>query len=313
MQTGFIHDNRFLQHDTGPGHPECSARLSATLSYLQTQPWYAELIQVKSRTADTEDIMAIHDAAYIKRAQEVCRAGNSFLDSMDVSVCTESYDIALLAVGSAIQLADKIINGDIDNGFALLRPPGHHAERALALGFCVFNNVAVLARYLQNTYQLDKIAIIDWDVHHGNGTQHLFEQDPSVLYISTHQYPFYPGTGGYAETGLGKGTGATLNCPMPAGATDEDYRSVFRQTILPKLNDYKPEFILISAGFDAHASDPLANINLTTSSYRWMTEQIMDIAEQCCGARIISLLEGGYNLEALPKCIATHLMALNRQ
>ena len=313
MKTGFIHDDRFLEHDTGPGHPECSARLSSTISYLQTQPWYDGLIQIKSCDARIEDIMTIHDAAYIKHAEEVCRAGNGFLDSMDVSVCTESYDIALLAAGSAMQLADKIINRDIDNGFALLRPPGHHAEQTMALGFCVFNNIAILARYLQNTYQLNKIAIIDWDVHHGNGTQHLFEEDPSVLYISTHQYPFYPGTGSYAETGRGKGAGATLNCPVPAGTNDEDYRLIFKQTILPKLNDFKPEMVLISAGFDAHAADPLANINLNTNSYQWMTEQIMDIAHQFCEDRIISLLEGGYNLDALPKCIATHLTTLNRQ
>jgi acetoin utilization deacetylase AcuC-like enzyme len=313
MKTGFIHDERFLEHDTGPGHPECAARLSETMKFLQIQAWFNSLISIESTTADLVNILSVHDAAYIKRAEEVCRSGNSYLDSMDVGVCTESYDIALLAAGSAIQLADNVVNESINNAFALLRPPGHHAENAMALGFCLFNNIAILSRYLQNTHGLDKIAIIDWDVHHGNGTQHLFEDDPSVLYISTHQYPFYPGTGSYSETGIGKGSGATLNCPMSAGATDADYELAFTQQILPKIDEFKPEFILISAGFDAHQADPLAEINLSTESFGWMTERIMEKADQYCNNRIISLLEGGYNLNALPKCVGKHLEILIQQ
>lgn len=313
MNTGFVFDTRFLEHDTGAGHPECSARLTETMKYLRAQSWFKALDPIEATMADLSNISSVHDVTYIKRAEEVCRSGNSYLDSMDVGVCVESYDIALLAAGSAIQLADAIINKNIDNAFALIRPPGHHAENSQALGFCLFNNIAILARHLQNTYGLDKIAIIDWDVHHGNGTQHLFEEDPSVLYISTHQYPFYPGTGNYSETGTGKGSGATLNCPMPAGASVQDYESVFMQQILPKIDDFKPEFILISAGFDAHETDPLANINLTTDSFRWMTERIMEKADQYCHNRIISLLEGGYNLTTLPECIGKHLQALSQQ
>ena len=310
MKTGFINDSRFMEHDTGPGHPECSARLSATMQFLKTQGWFDRLVPIGATTAELKNILNVHDAAYIKRAEEVCRSGNTFLDSMDVSVCTESYDIALLAAGSAMQLADDIVNKKIDNAFALLRPPGHHAENDMALGFCLFNNIAILARYLQHTHGLSKIAIVDWDVHHGNGTQHLFEEDPSILYISTHQYPFYPGTGSYTETGRGNGVGATLNCPMSAEATDQDYETAFRQQILPKLDEFKPEFILISAGFDAHQADPLANINLSTESFAWMTERVMEKADQYCHNRIISLLEGGYNLQALPKCIGIHLETL---
>ena len=312
-KTGFIYDTRFMEHDTGPGHPECSARLSETMKFLQSQPWFNSLISIEATKADLKDILDVHDAAYVKRAEEVCRSGNSYLDSMDVGVCPKSYDIALLAAGSAIQLADDIINENIDNAFALFRPPGHHAENAMALGFCLFNNIAVLARYLQNTHGISKIAIIDWDVHHGNGTQHLFEEDPSVLYVSTHQYPFYPGTGSYSETGIGKGSGSTLNCPMPAGATDQDYELAFTQQILPKIDQFKPEFILISAGFDAHQADPLANINLSTESFGWMTERVMEKANQYCNNRVISLLEGGYNLNALPKCIGKHLEILSQQ
>ncbi len=312
MKTGFIQDARFLEHDTGSEHPECSARLSETLKYLITQDWFNSLIQIDAVKAELDNILTVHDAGYMRRAEEVCRSGNSHLDSMDVSVCSASFDVALLAAGSSIRLADDVINRKVDNAFALLRPPGHHAEKTMAMGFCLFNNIAVLTRYLQNTYGLDKIAIVDWDVHHGNGTQHLFEEDPSVLYISTHQYPFYPGTGHYSETGIGKGNGATLNCPMSIGANDLDYEVVFSQKILPKLDLFKPEIILISAGFDAHQEDPLANINLSTDAFGWMTERIMEKANQHCDNRIISLLEGGYNLDVLPKCIGKHLEILSK-
>ena len=313
MKTGFVQDPRFLEHDTGDGHPECSARLSVALKYLEAQSWYESLTQVEANSTEFDHVLRVHNSDYIRRAEEVCRSGNSHLDSMDVSVCTESFDIALLAAGSSMQLANEIINKNVDNAFALIRPPGHHAEKSMAMGFCLINNIAVLARYLQHTHGLDKVAIIDWDVHHGNGTQHLFEEDPSVLYISTHKYPFYPGTGNYSETGIGKGAGATLNCPMPTGATDMDYEKAFMQNILPKLDAFKPEFILISAGFDAHQADPLANINLSTGSFTWMTERIMEEANQHCENRIISLLEGGYDLNALPVCIGKHLEVLLQQ
>ncbi len=311
MKTGFLSDARFMDHDTGPGHPECRERIAVTTSYLEQQNWFPRLQQLQARSAAIEQILAIHDRKYIQRAEEVCRSGNSFLDSMDVSVSLESYDIALLAAGSALQLADDLVAGEIDNGFALLRPPGHHAENGMALGFCLFNNIAILARYLQQQHGLDKIAIVDWDVHHGNGTQHIFEEDPSVLYISTHQFPYYPGTGNYNEIGIGRGSGYTLNCPMSAGATDQDYTTVFEEKILPQLDEYKPECILISAGFDAHRSDPLASMNLSTDFFGWMTQQLMDRAEKHCGGRIISLLEGGYNLDALARCVGIHLQTLS--
>ncbi len=311
MKTGFLSDTRFMDHDTGPGHPECRERIAVTTNYLEQQDWFPCLQQLQARPAAIEQILTIHDRKYLQRAEEVCRSGNSFLDSMDVSVSLESYDIALLAAGSALQLADDMVAGTIDNGFALLRPPGHHAENGMALGFCLFNNIAILARYLQQQHGMDKIAIVDWDVHHGNGTQHIFEEDPSVLYISTHQFPYYPGTGNYNEIGIGRGSGYTLNCPMSAGATDQDYTTVFEERILPQLDEYKPECILISAGFDAHRSDPLASINLSTDSFGWMTQQLMDRAEQHCNGRIISLLEGGYNLDALARCVGIHLQTLS--
>jgi len=311
MKTGILYDPLFLQHDTGQGHPECSARLVNTIAYLQQQSWFDNLLPITLRRAEQQWIETNHNNEYIKRAQATCISGSPYLDSMDVSVCEKSYDIALMATGSTLALADEVISGNIDNGFAMVRPPGHHAERDRALGFCLFNNVAILARYLQKQHGLDKILILDWDVHHGNGTQHSFEEDPAVLYISTHQYPFYPGTGAYTETGIGKGAGATLNCPMSAGASDKDYELVFMEKILPKIDEFKPEAIIISAGFDAHNDDPLANICLSTEFFAWMSERMMEMADKHANGKLISVLEGGYNLNTLPHCIGRHLEILS--
>ena len=311
MKTGFLYDPVFLQHNTGTGHPECSARLSVTMQYLRDQSWFDALHPVSPRMVDPQWLETVHNSDYIRRARDTCHAGAPFLDVMDVSVCKDSFEIALQATGGTLELADQLMAGKIDNGFALVRPPGHHAERDMAMGFCLFNNVAILARYLQQQYGLDKVLILDWDVHHGNGTQHTFEEDPSVLYISTHQYPFYPGTGSYTESGRGRGQGATLNCPMPAGSTDDDYEKVFMDRILPKIDVFQPEFIIISAGFDAHRDDPLANICLSTEFFGWMSERLLEQADHYASSRIISVLEGGYNLTALPHCIGQHLTLLS--
>ena len=307
MKTGFHYDPVYLQHNTGTGHPECSDRLTATMHYLKDQPFFRKLQPVGTRTADLRWIETVHDSNYIQRAKTTCDAGMPFLDSMDVSVSKNSFNVALQAAGSAMELADQVISAKLVNGFALIRPPGHHAENSMALGFCLFNNVAILARYLQRQHGLDKVLILDWDVHHGNGTQHTFDDNPSVLYISTHQYPYYPGTGAWFETGSGRGEGATLNCPMAAGSGDLEYEAAFMEKILPKIDQFRPEFIIISAGFDAHVNDPLGNINLSTEFYGWMTRTLMEKADKYAGGRLISLLEGGYNLKMLPRCIAEHL------
>ena len=311
IKTGFVYDAKFLDHDTGYGHPECPQRLSRTMELLQQQGWYNSLIQYQSKLANREVIQLVHHDDYITHAKQTCQSGQAYLDSMDVAVCKQSYDIARLATGSLLTLADQIVDKNVHTGFAMVRPPGHHAEASQALGFCLFNNVAVLARYLQNQHGFQKILILDWDVHHGNGTQHLFEEDPSVLYISTHQYPYYPGTGAVSEDGIGKGKGATLNCPMSAGYGDKEYELAFIEKILPKIDEFKPEFIIISAGFDAHSQDPLADMNLSTEFYGWMTERIMEKADQYCEGRIISALEGGYNLDMLARCVTTHLAVLS--
>ena len=300
-----------MSHQTGAGHPECAERLSATMEHLATLPLQEKLKHYEPLSVEQELIEANHSSAYLTRARQTCASGSTFLDSLDVTVSEESYDIALMAAGATLALAEGVINREIDNGFALVRPPGHHAENDQAMGFCILNNVAILARYLKAVHGLDKVLILDWDVHHGNGTQHTFEEDPSVLFASTHQYPFYPGTGAWSETGIGKGRGATLNCPMPAGSDDKDYEAAFMEKILPAIDQFKPEFIIISAGFDAHRDDPLGEINLSTGFYGWMTDRIMEMADKHAGGRIVSVLEGGYNLTMLPLCIEEHLKGLS--
>jgi acetoin utilization deacetylase AcuC-like enzyme len=310
MATGFLYDERFLHHDAGAGHPERRERLSSTMAHLQAQAWFGQLRRLAPRVAEETWVESVHSHDLIVRARSACEQELPFLDVMDVGISRESFDTALLAVGGAQILADEVIAGEVDNAFALCRPPGHHAEHDQALGFCLFNNVAIAARYLQKEHGLDKILILDWDVHHGNGSQHSFEDDPSVLYVSTHQYPFYPGTGAYSETGTGRGEGATLNCPMPAGAGDEQYTQVFVEKILPKIDAFAPEFVIISAGFDGHVDDPLANICLSTEFYGWMSARLMEVADKHCEGRLISLLEGGYNINKLPLCVDEHLQVL---
>ena len=308
--TGLLYHPSFLRHDTGPGHPERSERLTATYRYLSDQAWFERVAPVAPQRADPRWVAEVHSHSYVKRAAEACQRHAPYLDVYDVSICPESFEIAMLAVGGLLDLADQVIAGKLSNAFALVRPPGHHAEKDLALGFCLLNNVAILARYLQKQHGLDKLLVVDWDVHHGNGTQHTFEEDPSILYISLHQYPFYPGSGAASETGKGRGIGATLNCPMPAGAGDSDYETAFREQVLPKANKFRPEAVLISAGFDAHRDDPLAQICLTTACYRWMSERLMEVAQAHANGRIISTLEGGYSLEALPLSVSEHLRVL---
>ncbi len=310
MSTGFLYDERFMDHDPGIGHPERKERLSRSIEHLRQQDWFGDLITVESRPAERKWIQTTHADSYIDRARETCEKGAPYLDVTDVGISDESYDIALLAAGSITHMADKVMDQSIDNGFLLSRPPGHHAEHDLAMGFCLFNNVAIAARYLQQHHGLEKILILDWDVHHGNGTQHSFESDPSVLYISTHQYPFYPGSGAASETGTNGGGGATLNCPMFAGAGDEEYGKAWREEILPTIEYFKPEFFIISAGFDAHRADPLAQINLSTDFFAWMSQRVLEQADKHASGRLVSILEGGYNLDELPHCIATHLEVL---
>ena len=302
-KTAYMTDDIFLSHDTGWGHPECAERIKAINSAIEKAPYYKKLTLLQPFIPDLEIIETIHSKNYILRVKKEINSGTPHLDSMDTAVCIKSYEVALRAVGGSIALCDEIMNGDAIHGFGTLRPPGHHAEYDYAAGFCIFNNIAIAAKYLQNKYSIKKIAIIDWDVHHGNGTQHSFEKDDTVLYISLHQFPHYPGTGSKHETGKSKGEGFTLNFPMAAGSGDREYLDIFNMEIIPALISFKPEVILISAGFDAHKSDPLSSIKLSTETYGTFTKMLIDVADTFSEGRIIGLLEGGYNLNILGECV----------
>ena len=310
MTTALVHDPRFRDHDTGPGHPERPARIDASHAALESQAWFDALQVLAPREADIVAVERIHDLHYIRRAQTACASNAPFIDTADVAISEASCDIALLAAGGALMLGDAVASGAADNGFALLRPPGHHAEQSAAMGFCLFNNVAILARHLQHEHGMDKIAILDWDVHHGNGTQHSFENDPSVLYASLHQYPYYPGTGAASETGIGAGAGTIVNCPMPAGATDTAYERAFMERVIPAFELFRPECIILSAGFDAHRDDPLADVQLSTQMFAWMTERMLELADHFCAGRLVSVLEGGYDLKRLGECVTAHVAEL---
>lgn len=298
-KTAYLYDAIYLEHQTEWGHPERPERLTAIDKKLRDAPYYSKLLRVAPKKADYRYIELIHDRSYITRVQKEIERGESYLDSMDTSICGKSFEVALFAAGGGLAMCDAVMGGEAVHGFCAVRPPGHHAERDYAAGFCIFNNIAIAARYLQTVHKIGKIAIVDWDVHHGNGTQHSFENDSSVLYVSTHQYPYYPGTGSHRERGNGSGEGYTLNLPMEAGSGDEEYLEAFEKTVVPGLEDFGPEIILISAGFDGHRNDPLSAIGLSTETFYKFTKMLLDVAGTRCGNRIIAFLEGGYNLNAL--------------
>lgn len=309
-RTGLVFHEDYLLHHAGSWHPEGPERLQSIMNHLAETKLLARLNQVQPYSADVEWIATIHTRDYIRSVEEICaNHGFSHLDA-DTYVCPESYRIALLAAGGALAAADAMMNGTIDNAFCAVRPPGHHAEKNSAKGFCLFNNIAILARYLQEKYHLERIFILDWDVHHGNGTQNSFYDDATVFYFSIHQYPHYPGTGLPTERGIGNGAGYTLNIPLAGGHGNEDYIKIFQNQLVPVVKNFKPNCILISAGFDAHWNDPLAGMQLTEAGYGRLTEIVCELAAEFCGGRTISLLEGGYNLELLAKSVATHVEVL---
>lgn len=303
MATAYLFDSVYLQHDTGWGHPEKPERLIYISNALSEAPYYNRLVKIHPSLPDIAPIEAIHSKEYIRRVENEIHDGIPYLDSMDTVVCPASFEVALKAVGGSLNMCDAIMEKRARNGFCAIRPPGHHAERDYAAGFCIFNNIAIAARYLQTRYGIGNIGIVDWDVHHGNGTQHSFEDDSSVLYISLHQYPHYPGTGSASECGVGAGKDYTINIPMHAGSSDSDYCSAFQNRVVPALDKFKPEIILVSAGFDAHRSDPLSSIRLSSETFRVFTEMLMSVADVHCNGMIIAFLEGGYNLSALAESV----------
>jgi acetoin utilization deacetylase AcuC-like enzyme len=304
LPVGICYDDRFLNHRTPSGHPERPDRLHRLLEHLAGAGILGMLHRIPARTAQIEDLEAVHSRDYIDWVRRSCETGGGMLDGGDTYASPASYDVACLAAGSVTGAIDAVLGGAVRAAFCAIRPPGHHAERDQAMGFCLFNNAAVGARYAQRRHGVGRVAILDWDVHHGNGTQHLFEDDSSVLYISLHQYPFYPGTGAAAERGRGEGEGLTINIPLPAGTGEDEYRSAFVERVVPALREYAPGLLIISAGFDAHRDDPLADMRLTDTSYRELTLLVAGIAP------LVSVLEGGYNLAALSASVGEHLRAL---
>ena len=307
---GFVYHEEYLKHDTGSEHAERPDRLKAIVEHLDKTGKLKNLRQLRPVPASLDWIQKVHPMSYIQMIERRCLAGETVLDSGDTHVCKDSYAVALLAVGGVLRAIDEVIEGNATKVFCTVRPPGHHAETHSVMGFCLFNNVAIGARYAQQKYGIDRVAILDWDVHHGNGTQEIFWTDPSVLYISTHQYPLWPGTGASNEAGEEAGDGFTLNCPMRPGSGEQEFIEAFHGRIMPALHKFRPELLMISAGFDAHRDDPLANINLTEQSFATMTVFATEIASKYCGGRIVSVLEGGYNLDALAKSVEAHLNAL---
>lgn len=305
MTTCIFTSNSSIKHDTGPGHPECPERIPAILTGLkkiQSQ----KLIWREIGSFDEKYIELTHSKKYLEKInQSFPKEDLVFLDG-DTIVSKGSKKAAYDAVGAIINAIDAVMNQEFDNAFCVVRPPGHHAEKEQAMGFCIFNNVAVGATYLLEKYKLDKVAIIDFDVHHGNGTQDIFYNEKKVLYISSHQFPFYPGTGSKDEIGKFNNI---LNIPLKAGTVSEEFFNNYKK-VYDKLNEFRPQFILLSAGFDAHKNDPLANLDLESRDYYILTKEIMKIAKKICSNKIVSILEGGYNLSAIQESAKYHVEAL---
>jgi len=304
--TGFVCDELYSKHLTPPGHPESPARLDAVRAALSADDLAGRLLSIAPRPATESEILACHDAGYVGRVRERIRSGARSLGWADTDVSAHSFDAALLAAGGALAAVDAVVAGRAANAFCAVRPPGHHARPAMAMGFCIFNNVAIAARYAQKQHGIAKVLIVDWDVHHGNGTQEIFYDDPSVFYFSTHQWPWYPGTGLESETGRGKGKGATMNRPFPAGAGGKEIVPAFEE-LADAADKFRPELLLISAGFDSRIGDPLGHLQLTDEDFVTLTGICQQIAARHCQGRIVSALEGGYNLAGLASAVAAHV------
>lgn len=329
--TAFISSARFVEHETGPLHPERADRIRAIHRAvreaglvdssdpfpdfeLELGPFArsgAKLLEVAPVAAEEKWVLLAHSAGHLKRVKEMCERGGGMLDS-DTVVCPKSFEIAMLSLGGVLTACDVVMDGRAKRAFSAGRPPGHHAEPDRAMGFCLFANVAIGARYLQKKYGVERVAIVDFDVHHGNGTQAVLEADPSVYFVSMHENPMtcYPGTGFEWEIGVGKGKGFTMNVPFKPGAGDDEYLDAMRNRVVPAVEKFGPQVLMISAGFDAHADDPLAHIELSEVGFEEMTRELVGLAERCCAGRVVSVLEGGYDLRALGRSVVRHLVAM---
>src|SRR3989454_2264826 len=316
MTTALIYDPIFLEHLTPKMHPERPQRLEMAMKVLEALNWLQRdgLVLMAPRAASEDELAAVHERAYIREVEEAARkvaedmahgGRETRYFAPDTYISARSYEAAIKAAGAPLTAIDAIMTGEVDNAYCLVRPPGHHALPEAAMGFCMSNNVAVAARYAIDRYGLERVLIIDYDVHHGNGTQEMFYSDPRVLYFSIHQAPFYPGTGLSDERGEGAGLGTTINVPLPATTGYETYEPVFRQVMAPAAERYNPQLILVSAGFDAHWKDPLGGMNLSTAAFAKLTGIIIELAQYLCNGRLIMVQEGGYDLDAMASCVAT--------
>ncbi|MCJ7508342.1 MAG: histone deacetylase [candidate division Zixibacteria bacterium] len=310
MSTGLVYHPDYLLHDTGAGHPESKERLTSLMQHLEKTGLLSQLklIQPNSNSS-LEWVKKVHSPDYVDLVKQTCEKGNGMLDP-DTVVSKDSFNVALLAVEGVLNGVEEVMGSNLKNVFCAIRPPGHHAEKERGMGFCIFNNVAIAAQYLLEKHKLNRILIVDWDAHHGNGTQNIFYSDPRVYYFSIHQFPYYPGTGKESEEGENKGKGFTFNMPMAAGSGDLEYIEVFENILSPLALKFSPEFILISAGFDAHQDDPLTGLKVSTKGFKKMTQVTKKLADSCCQGRIVSVLEGGYHLKSLCDSVETHLRVL---
>jgi len=295
-KTAIFKNDLFLMHDPGPNHPERIDRLRVIYDFIEREENQKKFVFPDFEPADINHIEKNHGDALIKRVSETSGRRYDYLDQ-DTATSAKSYEAAMLAAGSVIKGVDLLIDKEIDNGFALVRPPGHHAEPDRSMGFCLFNNVAVAAWHAKTHHNLERVMIVDWDLHHGNGTQFSFYDSNKVLYLSTHQYPYYPGTGALQETGTGEGEGFTVNIPLPSGFGDKEYAAIFNDIVIPIGRSYKPELILISAGFDIYHGDPLGSMSVGPPGFAYMTRLLLSLAEEVCDGRVLVTLEGGYNLK----------------
>jgi len=312
-KTGIIEDRRYLLHMAGFSHPESPERLAGIYEMLDNPAMSWKFTHIEAREATHDEIAIVHSPSYIDFIASTEGKDIVMLDA-DTMTSPDTYSIAKLAVGGVCNAVDQVLDGSVDNAFAFVRPPGHHAGKENAAGFCIFNNIAIAAMHAILKHRLKRVMIVDWDLHHGNGTQSIFYKDPRVLYFSAHQYPYYPGTGSMQEIGQGKGEGYTINVPMQSGATDASYVNIFRKILEPVAMEYKPQLVLLSAGFDAYFNDPLGGMRITPDGFAALTRILLDIADKCCKGRFVSVLEGGYNVAGLAKsakCVLEEMLDEN--
>jgi acetoin utilization deacetylase AcuC-like enzyme len=308
--TALLADPIYKEHNPGPRHPEQPARYDAAIQALEHAGLAAKMSRVPVRRATRDEIALCHTAAYIKTVETDFAQGARELSTGDTNIGPKSLEIALDAVGGVLNAVDTVIGGKARNAFCVVRPPGHHATARRGMGFCIFNNIALAARYAQRKHGLERVLIADWDVHHGNGTQDIFYSDGSVLFFSTHQYPWYPGTGAVNEAGEGKGKGLIVNCPFPAGAGRKEVVGAFRSRLSAAAQDFRPDLVLLSAGFDSREGDPLGLFTLNDQDFADLTKVMLEIADQYAHGRLISVLEGGYSLTGLAAAVAAHVRVL---